>query len=1026
MLVFPRRGCLQLEMGAPDHGTPCGRERPKLTGYSIFCYDRTEHCATVGWRTEPGSSTIRRGFDACISEGSLVLRREGAALQNEDDRKRLTNLFVGPNAGYLVEAYERYRQNPGELDPGTREILEQLDAADIMALLDKNEGRVSEPVGTGGLPVEKMVKAVQLARNIREFGHLQATFDPLGVSPRRVVADPEVMGITDSDLMQMPSTVVWPNRLRVADNGYDAINMLRRFYSGPLGYDFSHVHSVEERDWLRQQVEVPESELELTAEEKRGILKRLTEAEAFERFLHTSFPGQKRFSIEGTDTLVPMLDALIVAEVKAGAHEVVIGMAHRGRLNVLAHVLGKPYQRIFSEFHSTVNKDLVPSEGSMGINAGWTGDVKYHLGGHKLVRDGELAGVSITLANNPSHLEFVNPVIQGLTRAAQEDVEHPGTPTQDVDRAIAITIHGDAAFPGEGVVAESLNLSRLRGYQTGGTVHIIMNNGLGFTTQPEEGRSTLYASDLAKGFEIPVVHVNADDPEACLKASRLAFRYRQKFHKDFLIDLVGYRRWGHNEGDEPLYTQPVLYQKIANHPTVRALYGEKLLGEGIVDQEAVTRLGDEVQSRLKAAKDQMVQGEPDDGPEASTWSDALVGLAEPTQVSMEVLRELAHEVHEVPEGFHPNPKLERQLNRRLANLSNPGAVDWGLAETLAFASILRDGTAIRLTGQDSERGTFSHRHAVLHDAQSGATYTPLQHIKSSRASYAVYNSPLSEAAVLGFEYGYSVESPRVLTLWEAQFGDFANSGQVLIDQFVAAARSKWKEQSGLVLLLPHGYEGQGPEHSSARLERYLQLAGDNNMRVVNCTSAAQYFHLLRQQANLIHHDPRPLVIMTPKSLLRHPSAASSLEQLADGHFHTVIDDRTAPPEQVKSLIFLSGKVVVDLNQTMQDQPHDHVSVVRLEQLYPFPQAEVANVIARYPNLEEVVWLQEEPQNMGAWRYIQTRLASELRENVSLRYVGRPERAATAEGFPEMHNEEQARITREALQPMAMSTRGGQR
>lgn len=945
-----------------------------------------------------------------------------------DNQLSLEDLFVGPNAGYLVELYEQYRRNPSEVDANTRELLDRLDAAAIDALIHGDSRMMADAVNTGNIAVEKMVKAVQLARNIREFGHLQASFDPLGVSPRRVVDDPEIMGISDEDLRQMPATVVWPNRLRVAANAYEAINMLRKYYSGPVGYDFSHVHNVEERDWLRQNVEVPESDPPLSAQEQQRVLQRLTEVEGFERFLHTTFPGQKRFSIEGTDVLVPMLDTLIAAEVKAGAHEVVIGMAHRGRLNVLAHVLGKPYEKIFAEFHTSVNKDLVPSEGSMGINAGWTGDVKYHLGGHKLLRDGELAGVRITLANNPSHLEFVNPVIQGQTRAAQEDVDQPGAPVQNIGRAVAIAIHGDASFPGEGVVAESLNLSGLRGYQTGGTVHIIVNNGLGFTTEPEEGRSTLYASDLAKGFEIPVVHVNADDPQACLRATRLAFRYRQTFHKDFLIDLVGYRRWGHNEGDEPQYTQPVMYHAITQHPTVRALYAQKLAEQGIVDAAEAERMMAMVQDRLRQAKEQMTVEPLDAEPEVSTWSDALVGLAEGTEVDIETLRRLAEEIHQWPNHFHPNPKLERQLQRRLDNINNVGGIDWGLAEHLAFASILKDGTAIRLSGQDSERGTFSHRHAVLHDAETGATYTPLQHLASAKASFAIYNSPLSETSTLGFEYGYSVESPRVLTIWEAQFGDFANAGQVIIDQFIAAARSKWKEQSGLVLLLPHGYEGQGPEHSSARVERYLQLAGDNSMRVVNCTSAAQYFHLLRQQANLIHHDPRPLIVLTPKSLLRHPLAASSLQDLADGHFQTVIDEHNIPPEQVKRLILASGKVLIDLAQALAAQPPAEVSVVRIEQLYPFPQAELTNVIVRYPHLEEVVWLQEEPLNMGGWRYVQSRLANELPQTIRLRYVGRPERGATAEGFPEMHNEEQTRILREALQPIVVSTstKGGQR
>lgn len=945
-----------------------------------------------------------------------------------DDDLQLENLFMGPNIGYLIEAYEAYRRDPTSVDAETRRLIESLHGATLEALIERNQpaDQPPQPIIGSGVAMEKMVKAVQLARNIREFGHLQASFDPLGVSPRRVVDDPEIMGITDDELRGMPSTVVWPNRLRIAANGLEAINLLRQYYSGPLGYDFSHVHNVEERDWLRQRVEVPESDPHLGSDEKRALLKRLTQVESFERFLHTSFPGQKRFSIEGTDALVPMLDALISAEVEEGAQEVVIGMAHRGRLNVLAHVLGKPYHRIFSEFHTSINKDLVPSEGSMGINAGWTGDVKYHLGGRKLVRNGEMTGVRITLANNPSHLEFVNPVIQGLTRAAQEDVNEPGLPRQYVKRALAIAIHGDAAFPGEGVVAETLNLSRLKGYQIGGTVHIIVNNGLGFTTQAEDGRSTLYASDLAKGFEIPIVHVNADNPEACLLATRLAFLYRQAFHKDFLIDLVGYRRWGHNEGDEPLYTQPRLYHKIAEHPSVRTLYANQLIDEGLVSKVETEQMMKEVQSGLIQAKDEIDPNAPVQEGEVSTWSDALVGLAEPTQVSTAELIRLAKALHHLPDGFHPNPKLERQLKRRLDNFQKPGGIDWGLAESLAFASILSEGTPIRLTGQDSERGTFSHRHAVLHDSQTGATYTPLQHLPSAKASFAIYNSPLSESSVLGFEYGYSVEAPQVLALWEAQFGDFANAGQVIIDQFLAAARSKWKEQAGLVMLLPHGYEGQGPEHSSARLERYLQLAGENNWRVVNCTTAAQYFHLLRQQANLIHRDPRPLVVMTPKSLLRHPLASSAVKDLAEGQFQPVIDDHTASLDDTKRMVLASGKVITDLLPALQKAKTQSVALVRVEQLYPFPVAELVSAIARYPQLEEIVWLQEEPQNMGAWRYVHSRLAGELPGGLKLAYAGRPERSATAEGFPEMHAEEQARIVAEALQQNAVSTRGGQR
>lgn len=948
----------------------------------------------------------------------------------QDALEVLKSLY-GPNAGYAIELYERYQKDPNSVDEQTKDLFSRLAPSALHVFLQDEPGPTAPSSRAGDISglIAKVVKARQLARNIREFGHLQAAFDPLGISPRRIVDDPEVLGLLDSDLADLPDTIVWPQLPRPTGTCLDAIQKLRKIYSGPLGFDFSHVHNFDERDWLRNMVESGKLFQPLTAEDRRHLLMRLTEVEGFERFLHTSFPGQKRFSIEGTDTLVPMLDELIHLAVHSGAREVAMGMAHRGRLNVLAHVLGKPYTKIFSEFHTAINKDMVPSEGSHGINAGWTGDVKYHLGARLTVHDGELVEVRLTLANNPSHLEFVDPVVEGMARAAQEDGSRPGQPQQNVDWALAVLIHGDASFPGEGIVAETLNLSRLAGYQTGGTVHIIMNNGLGFTTEPQEGRSTLYASDLAKGFEIPVVHVNADDPEACLAAIRLAYWYRQAFHKDFLIDLVGYRRWGHNEGDEPAFTQPLMYARIAAHPTVRALYAEKLMGEGLVTGDEVKHMQDNVLERLQKAKAALNGGNADDDDD-TVLADGWLALAEPTGVDESTLRAINAELLKRPEGFHPHPRLERQLERRKDALDKPGAIDWAHAEALAFGSILAEGTPIRLSGQDSERGTFSQRHLVLHDVQTGQTFTPLQHLSQARAAFAVYNSPLSEAGVLGFEYGYSVESPTSLVLWEAQYGDFANSGQVIIDQFIAASRAKWKEVSSLVLLLPHGYEGMGPEHSSARLERYLQLAGENNWRVVNPTSAAQYFHLLRQQALLSRHDPRPLVVMAPKSLLRNPWAACSLGDLVGGHFQPVLEDASANDhaDTVRRVVFCTGKVAGEVMAQRQTQGEgaDRVAIVRVEQLYPFPQAEVQMALVRFPHLTDVVWLQEEPKNMGAWRYIQPYLQAQMPGHLTVRYVGRPERAATAEGKAELHAEEQARLIQEALMQTTVSTRGGQR
>jgi 2-oxoglutarate dehydrogenase E1 component len=816
----------------------------------------------------------------------------------------------------------------------------------------------------------------------------------------------------------LPPTIVWPGANPAAGGTcLDAIARLRAIYSGPQGYDFDHVQDFTERAWLRDAVESGVFSAPLTPEDRRALLRRLSQVEGFERFLHTTFSGQKRFSIEGTDLLVPMLDELIHDAALAGTREVLIGMAHRGRLNVLAHVLGKPYAAIFSEFHTAPDKELVPSEGSMGINYGWTGDVRYHLGASATVAEGEAAPmpVRLTMANNPSHLEFVNSAIEGATRAAQERRDAPGPPLQHTDVALAVQIHGDAAFPGEGVVAETLNLSRLPGYQTGGTVHIVVNNQLGFTTEAWEARSTLYASDLAKGFEIPIIHVNADEPEACLAAIRLAQAYRRRFHKDFLVDLVGYRRWGHNEGDEPSFTQPLMYAAIAAHPTVRALYAERLAADGLVTPEEAAALLDQDQTTLRAAYDEAIAGHVAEAPAPLEPAPALASVA--TAVPAETLHSLNEALLAWPEGFAPVPRLERLLRRREA-LEKPGGIDWAHAETLAFASLLAEGVPIRLSGQDTERGTFSQRHLVLHDARTGVRFVPLQHIPQARASFAVYNSPLSEAAVLGFEYGYSVHAPDTLVLWEAQFGDFANAGQVLIDQFIAAARAKWRQHPSLGLLLPHGYEGQGPEHSSGRVERYLQLAAEDNLRVVNCTTAAQYFHLLRAQAALLGSGPRPLVVMTPKSLLRHPRAAASLAELAAGHFEPVLDDTQAGVRSgvVERLVLSSGKVALDLAATLTGPTGqvDWVAVARLEQLYPFPADALQEVIAGYPHLREIVWLQEEPQNMGAWAYVAPRLQPLLPAEVPLRYVGRPERASPAEGLANAHATEQARIVEEAL------------
>jgi 2-oxoglutarate dehydrogenase E1 component len=939
--------------------------------------------------------------------------------------------FFGANLGYAAELYERYVQDPNSVDPETRAFFETWGAppeVDVHATAPAAVAAAPASAAAPSAPValteiNRVVNAHRLVRNIRQFGHLAARINPLAdTAPYVPALDPATYQLTEADLRNIPARWIWTYAPSGVETALDAVSRLREIYTGTLAYDFAHVHDEEEYTWLIQTVESGAFAPARTPEERKALLARLIEVEEFEKFLHRTFVGQKRFSIEGVDVMVPMLDELIKEAVHAGVRHVMIGMAHRGRLNVLAHVLGKPYSIIFSEFHASPNKELVPSEGSMGINYGWTGDVKYHLGARRTMKEGETVQARLTLANNPSHLEFVDPVVEGFTRAAQDDRSRPGAPTQDVDAALAVLIHGDAAFPGEGIVAETLNLSRLRGYQTGGTIHIIANNQLGFTAEADEGRSTRYASDLAKGFEIPVVHVNADDPEACLAAVCLAFAYRRRFRKDFLIDLVGYRRWGHNEMDDPTMTQPQLYAKINQHPSVRHLYARALQAEGLVTEADIKQMEDAVHARLKQAYDEVTSGRVSQKVQLSASADN--GPAAETAVPLEKLREINEALLRWPEGFHVYPKLDRILQRRRNALDEGGKVDWAHAEALAFATILADGTPIRLTGQDSERGTFGQRHLVLHDVETGAEYCPLHGLPQAKASFAIHNSPLSEAAIIGFEYGYNVQAPETLVLWEAQFGDFANAGQVLIDQFISSGRAKWAQQSGLVLLLPHGYEGQGPEHSSARLERYLQLSAENNWYVANVTTAAQYFHLLRLQAARLKSAPKPLVIMTPKSLLRNPRAASSPSEFAEGRFQPVLDDpRPLDKQKVQRLILCSGKVAIDLFTALDERKPapDWLAVVRVELLYPFPEAELLSVLAQYPNVEEIVWVQEEPQNMGAWTYMAPRLEALVSKRIRVRYVGRPERSSPAEGVADAHDKAQKQIIDEALTPGALGS-----
>jgi 2-oxoglutarate dehydrogenase E1 component len=867
--------------------------------------------------------------------------------------------------------------------------------------------RASVPVIESQADLYHVAAAMALVKAHRTHGHLAARLDPLGSEPIGDPAlDPAPLGLNSEVMSTIPTAV-----LRISTSGQtlaEALPRLHEAYCGTMAYELEHISNHGERVWFRQMIETGHHREPLNPDEQKQLYQRLIDVEAFERFLHKAYLGQKRFSIEGVDLLVPMLDLIIELAARQGAREVVLGMAHRGRLNVLAHTVGRPYETIFAEFEGAKNAAL------SGLTPdGGTGDVKYHHGaeGAYKTRGGKV--LTVTLCPNPSHLEFVGPVVDGRARA--EQTNRKGRKAHyDPTAALPVIIHGDAAFAGQGVVSETLNLGALLGYRTGGTIHLMTNNQIGFTTDMMDSRSTRHASDLAKGFDIPIIHVNADDAEACLAAVRLAMAYRERFHEDVLIDLVGYRRHGHNEGDEPSYTQPQMYERIKNLPTVRQQYAVLLAQRGVLSEEEAEHQYDagyqrlvDIQQAFKAsvgkvaAQEQMVV-------------DRSSGVAPETAVPADLLKALNEQLLTWPEGFTVNPKLSKQFERRRAAIGPEGGIDWAHAEALALAALLVEGVPIRLTGQDTERGTFSQRHLVLHDAVTGATHAPLGHLPGALASLEIHNSPLSELATLGFEYGYSAAAPETLVAWEAQFGDFVNGAQVIVDQFIVSGLSKWGLTTRLTLLLPHGYEGQGPEHSSARLERFLQLCAEGNIRVANPTTPGQYFHLLRRQAKRSRQ--RPLVVMTPKSLLRLPQATGRIEDLASGRFEPVLDDPVAASyrDNVKRVILCSGKVYYDLISAAAGTDRSRSAIVRLEQLYSFPEEELRAMMAGYPNLAELVWVQEEPRNMGAWHYVEPRLRALLSSGVGLRYTGRPERASPAEGYPAAHAAEQKRITEEAL------------
>ena len=857
-----------------------------------------------------------------------------------------------------------------------------------------------------------LLHAVQAATSLvkahRMHGHLAARLDPLGSEPVGDPAlEPATVALNEELMRRIPASV-----LRVAVPGEtfaEALPHLRRTYTGTIAYEIEHISDHEQRVWLRQAIESGTYRQEPEADERRRLLQRLAEVEALENYLHKAFLGKKQFSIEGLDAVVPMLDETIELAAGAGAREIVLGMAHRGRLNVLAHTVGRPYAAILAEFEGeqTTAVETAAPEGG-------TGDVKYHYGASGTYATHAGRSVTVTLSPNPSHLEYVNPVIEGRARADQT-TRKARELAHDPAAVVPVLIHGDAAFPGQGIVSETLNLQALPGYSTGGTIHLIANNQLGFTTDPHESRSTRYASDPAKGFDMPIIHVNADDVEACIAATRLAHAFRETFGRDALIDLIGYRRFGHNETDEPAYTQPEMYHAIKKHPPVRKCYADQLIADGVVTQEEADRMASEAYERVAAAHAELKEsiGAP---PETGTHElDRTMSREPRTTVPADTLRSLGEQLLHLPEDFAMHRKLRPFLERRREALADGGPIDWAHAESLAIGSLLALGVPVRLTGQDSERGTFSQRHAVLHDAKTGERYNPLQHLRDANAPFELHNSPLSEQACMGFEYGYSVQAPDALVLWEAQFGDFVNSAQVIIDQFLVSGLAKWGQTSRLTLLLPHGYEGSGPEHSSGRVERFLQAAAEGNIRVANCTTPAQYFHLLRRQA--LVSKPRPLIVMTPKSLLRLPAAASTLEELSDGHFERVIDDpryADGGRDAVTKLVLCSGKIYYDIAGHEERDAATHIAVARVELLYPFPEEDLVRLMESYPNLERVAWVQEEPRNMGPRAFMRRRMAKILPERMSYDYVGRQLRAATGEGYSAAHKREQARIVRVAL------------
>lgn len=913
----------------------------------------------------------------------------------------------GTNLGLILDYYDMYLQDRHSVSDEMRMLFDSI-------LDNKNQVNLGTRSNVNNKALEGIFKWLG---DIRAYGHLRAKVYPL-YSPTIANAPTfrfEDYGFTESDLKSVDVESISPYLTEKFDNAEEAINFLKELYTAPLSYEYMHVNNQDEKAWFEKNIE-GSGEVSLSDEEKKNLFIELAKTEGFEKYLQKNFVGAKRFSIEGVDSLVPMLNHLLKLMADEKLRNLQIGMAHRGRLNVLTHVLRKPYTMMLSEFMSTDASKFIPEDGSLQKTEGWMGDVKYHLGGKKILSDYGFEQ-TITLANNPSHLEIVGPVVLGKTRAQQEDVLSEKTPVQDTNESLAVIVHGDAAFPAQGVNPEAMNFSNLSGYTVGGAIHIITNNRIGFTTEEWDARSTLYASDIAKGFDIPVLHVNADEPEYVLKAMELAFRYRQTWKKDIVIDLIGYRRMGHNEMDEPMTTNPMLYNEIKNYPTIEHLYGNKLVESGVMSEDEKKEVVTNIEKTLRNAHDKIdkndtIVSDRIDLPELVTTPQANDIQKNITE---DRLRALNDRLLTYPEEFKVFNRLKKVLERRKLPFENQDErIDWGHAEALAFATLLEDGVPIRISGEDAERGTFAHRNAVIHNPDTGEEYTPLKNLDTAKASFDLYNSPLSELAVVAFEYGYNVENKDVLTIWEAQYGDFADMAQPIFDTFMSAAHSKWGEQTGLTLLLPHAQEGQGPEHSSSRIERFLQLCAENNMTIANVSSSANYFHLLRRQAQNLNTDKmRPLVLASPKSLLRNNTTSRPLSEFVKGKFHEILFNNDAP-EKVKTVLVASGKIAIELEETLAKNPDEEFLLIKLEQIYPFPKRNITEVLDTLPNLEEIRFVQEEPKNQGAYHFVLPRFLEMKTEEQAFKFVGRQASASPAEGYAGVYKVIQQKILEEAL------------